>query len=901
MKNTIFCKYNNNRNPKFQTRTSIIIDGDRKYIEKKAVNESGINHIKKFEDDYELSKKIYANLWFVPPIVCDDKVEYPYIEGTPIEEIYKGDDNNSEEIISFTKEIIEKYIKPSEDIETKYIKYDEFLEFFGDVDCSEEICIKPCNIDMIFDNIVIAKGVPVVYDYEWVFDFPIPKDYVIYRILCRVYSKRFDVLVKNYSLEEFVEQFDIDLERQKKFRSMEDHFMEYVFNDGDIAFSNEHFLTQRNNLSDYSFYKNGYNQAVDLLHKTEDKLRDTEVVLHSTEEDLIENINKNSALCAKIDKLEKQYIIKDTRKTRLEENNKYLNNKVDIINEQLRQSDEYINGLEGQISLLTNSISWKLTKPLRFVKRFFTRSYNNDSINDDNMGVDQAPIVNKFPVTINAYIEEQSKSVSAVLKETNHRISIITPLYNTPKEYLIEMIESVVSQTSPFWELCLADFSDDGYEYIDEICGKYSVEDERIIYKSIKKNRGIAINSNICESLSSGDYIAVLDHDDVLHKSAISEAINAIVNDNADFVYTDEAKFSNSIDDVDYVNIKPDFSVDELRAHNFICHFNVFKKTLFEDVCGYKSDFDGSQDHDLVLRLTENAENIVHIPRVLYYWRVHSESVSQNIAAKPYAVGAGEKAVTEQLHRYGLNQYAKSVNGIIPLYRIYSENTHNDNYTIVIWGHNTEAEFESEAAFLKRFKDIKVIDAEKSYNDFDYIMDKADSNFVLFVRSGLYVDYESFFKELSIYSDRDDIASIDSKVLDSDLLIMSGGAYFVEDDNMPLRVRGMGGGTNYVGYENAQLYSRTVSCSLGLCTAIKKSAWLESEKNYTYNSIVEGIVLFSYNSLKRGFSNIIIPYYEVSDVTDKIKDNLIECINNIKIDGKSDPYFNDDIINLKLE
>ena len=126
---------------------------------------------------------------------------------------------------------------------------------------------------------------------------------------------------------------------------------------------------------------------------------------------------------------------------------------------------------------------------------------------------------------------------------------------------------------------------------------------------------------------------------------------------NADFIYSDEAKFSKKPKNAIDFNFKPGFAKDDLRSHNYICHFTVFKKDLLDDIGGFRSDFDGSQDHDMVLRLTEKANTIIHIPKVLYYWRVHPVSVSMNLDSKSYAVDAAIRAVGEQLKRtkeYGI-------------------------------------------------------------------------------------------------------------------------------------------------------------------------------------------------------------------------------------------------------
>lgn len=210
--------------------------------------------------------------------------------------------------------------------------------------------------------------------------------------------------------------------------------------------------------------------------------------------------------------------------------------------------------------------------------------------------------------------------------------SIITPLYNTPENYLRELLESLQKQTYPKWQLCLADGSDKEHEYVGEICREYASKDSRICYEVLEENKGISENTNECLKFATVDYIGLLDHDDILHESALYEMMKVIEEEKADFLYSDEVKFSGKIEDASDFNFKPGFGKDELRAHNYICHFTVFKKSLLDQIGqAYRPEFDGSQDHDMVLRLTEKAEKIVHIPKVLYYWRVHPQSVSMNL------------------------------------------------------------------------------------------------------------------------------------------------------------------------------------------------------------------------------------------------------------------------------
>lgn len=237
----------------------------------------------------------------------------------------------------------------------------------------------------------------------------------------------------------------------------------------------------------------------------------------------------------------------------------------------------------------------------------------------------------------------------------DHKISIAVPLYNTPLKLLEEMICSVLAQTYAGWELCLADGSDAAHAYTREICVKYVQKDARIRYKKLEENTGISGNTNEALRMATGDYIALLDHDDRLHPSALFKAMEAICGQGADLIYTDEKLFENIPEDGMSAHYKPDYSPDTLRGGNYICHFSVFSRKLMEDAGGgFCSEFDGSQDFDMILRLTEKAKKIVHIPEILYYWRACSGSVAQDMTAKPYVFESARRAIACHLERMGL-------------------------------------------------------------------------------------------------------------------------------------------------------------------------------------------------------------------------------------------------------
>ena len=249
--------------------------------------------------------------------------------------------------------------------------------------------------------------------------------------------------------------------------------------------------------------------------------------------------------------------------------------------------------------------------------------------------------------------------------------SILVPLYNTDAGMLREMIDSVREQTYEKWELCMADGSDEAHAYVGEICQRYAAEDSRIRYRKLTTNRGISENTNACLEIASGEYIALFDHDDLLLPNALYENAAAIEETGADYLYSDEMVFASpNRRKVIGLHFKPDFAPDDLLTNNYICHLTVFKASLLQKTGAFRSAYDGSQDHDIILRLTDQAKRVTHIPKVLYLWRSHQASTAGDIGSKTYAVTAGQNAVRDFLAGKGIRAEVSSAPIYPTMYRV---------------------------------------------------------------------------------------------------------------------------------------------------------------------------------------------------------------------------------------
>jgi GT2 family glycosyltransferase len=231
------------------------------------------------------------------------------------------------------------------------------------------------------------------------------------------------------------------------------------------------------------------------------------------------------------------------------------------------------------------------------------------------------------------------------------KISIVVPTFNTPSAFLVPMIESVLNQTYSDWELCIADASSPNHP-ARKTLEAYLQKDGRIKLQRLSRNFGIAGNSQHALALASGHWVALLDHDDTLAPFALYEIVRAINRDpDVDFIYSDEDKINEKGDQRIKPHFKPDWSPDTLRSHNYICHLSVFRHDLIDRIGGFQPGYDGSQDYDLILRATERAEKIAHIPKILYHWRMHGGSAALADDVKTYAYDSARRALADHLSR----------------------------------------------------------------------------------------------------------------------------------------------------------------------------------------------------------------------------------------------------------
>lgn len=495
------------------------------------------------------------------------------------------------------------------------------------------------------------------------------------------------------------------------------------------------------------------------------------------------------------------------------------------------------------------------------------------------------------------------------------KISILVPLWNNQREFQTEMLDSVMNQTYQNWELCLADGSDDAHGYIGEICKEYAERSNgRIVYKHLEKNGGIAGNTNACLELASGEYIGLLDQDDILHPSVLYEYVKAINEQGADYLYCDETTFkSGDINKMLTMHFKPDYAPDNLRANNYICHFSVFKRSLLDGNELFRPKFDGSQDHDMILRLTDNAQKIVHVPKLMYYWRCHSGSVASGIDAKPYAIEAAKGAVAEHLRKHGYDHFKiESTRAFETIFRIryeiigtpkvsiviankdhvqdlercvtsITEKSTYDNYEIVIVENNSTMPeiFEYYGKLLGQAYDsgisadkgqrsedgkITIVTYQGSFN-YSAVNNMGvkftTGEYILLLNNDTEVITVNWIEELLMYAQRQDVGAVGAKLYYADKTIQHAGVV------IGLGAHRTAGHTHYkqhrqnLGYMGRLCYAQNVTAVTGACLLVKKSLFEEVGGLEEAFAISLNDVDFCLKLREKGLLNVFTPFAEL--------------------------------------
>lgn len=563
--------------------------------------------------------------------------------------------------------------------------------------------------------------------------------------------------------------------------------------------------------------------------------------------------------------------------------------------------------LDFKLNRIKNNPLWKASAPLRrgmhFILRQKTRLKNCGNLRGIIAKIKYKKIEREAMTnygTRSFPTPEEAQAQRAEHFDRMVKISILVPLWNTPEDFLREMIESVTAQTYENWELCLADGSDDAHENVAAIVREYQEKDGRgrILYKKLEKNEGIAGNTNQCLAMATGEYIGLFDHDDILHPSVLYEYVKVINDKQADYIYCDETTFkSGDINKMLTMHFKPDFAIDNLRANNYICHFSVFARELLDGTELFRSQFDGSQDHDMILRLTDRAKNVVHVPKLLYYWRSHPGSVASDINAKPYAIQSAKNAVADHLRRHGFDHFQiTSTRAFETIFKIRYQILGSPLISIVIANKDHVADLQRcitsilEKSTYENYEIIIVENNSEEKQTFDYYEELKENNritvvtyegafnysavnnlgvkhargeYILLLNNDTQVITVNWMEELLMYAQREDVGAVGGKLYYADKTIQHAGVV------LGLGAHRTAGHSHYkqhrenLGYMGRLCYAQDVSAVTGACLLVKKSLFEEVGGLEEDFAISLNDVDFCLKLREKGYLNVFTPFAEL--------------------------------------
>ena len=517
------------------------------------------------------------------------------------------------------------------------------------------------------------------------------------------------------------------------------------------------------------------------------------------------------------------------------------------------------------------------------------------------------------------------------------KFSVVVPLYHTPAKFLKDLVRSMMYQSYANWELCLVNASPEDV-HLTSLLENWAMRDKRIRVIRLEKNLGIAQNTNAGIEASTGEFIAFLDHDDFLEPDALFCYVDALNKDKTiDVFYSDEDKTDEYAAHYFYPHFKSDFNIDLLHANNYMCHFLAVRKSLVDTVGGLNEKFDGAQDYDFVLRLTENTKKIYHCPRILYHWRCSNQSTAASQGNKMYAIHAGKAALNAHYKRIGWNARAQegAVDGWYqtkftlkeePLVSILIPNKdHTDdldvclnsfferadyqNYEFIIIENNSvlPETFAYYEKIEKEHDNVKVVYWEAGFNysainNFGFKFAKGD--YIMLLNNDVELITPDIFQSMLGFCMRPEVGIVGAKLLYNDHTVQHAGVLV-----------GAGGLADHVfkgiheddpGYMGRAISSQDVSAVTAACLLVKRSVYeevggLEEEFQVAFNDVDfclkvrkagylivydADVKLFHYESKSRG----------MEDTTDRfIRFGNEMMLLNSKWDILStfvDPYYN---------
>jgi len=848
----LYIKNNSERAKAFQLKTIVYEENGQKYVKKEALNTEAVPHLKKMKENYAklTAATLNPKIRFAKIVDEDEKsLTFEFIDGISFEKKFHAALSVDKDTI---KELIQEYmdlLKTSFSVtqfDSQTMVTDEFKTIFGDLDFSSmdgQLCFEGIsNIDLIFSNIIYKDNKIYFIDYEWAYTLNLPVDYIAHRTLemAATLNRNFD---NNFANDTFL------------YHKMERHFVDkYVMKDG-------FYFQKKNYLKTNSLITEQIEQLKSHVHGKEEHIQELSSRLHAIGEDL--------AYARSVVEL---------RDLQIEEKNKEVRFWNDMA-ESLR---------------IKNRIKYRIKKiiPNKILEIFgysteISRAKNIEKNIDINLdSVDTYKY--SYPV------QELTTLVKDELSNFKYQplISIIMPVYNVEPKWLDLAIRSIKDQWYENWELCIADDKSTNQNIIEYLT---QIDNPKIKITFLKENLNISGASNAALELATGDYIALMDNDDEITPDALYEMVKAINETDAEFIYSDE-DFISTEGIHSNPHFKPDFSPDLLLSHNYITHFTCFKKELLDKVGYFNSKFDGSQDYDLFLRLTEKTPKIHHIQKVLYHWRMLETSTSANSEAKPEAIERGRVVLQETLKRRGIagtvehgnmHHYFRIkysikdnplVSIIIPfkdkpelldmsINSILDKSTYQ-NYEIIGISNNSE-----ESETFKLMAELEKKDQRVSFYEYNVEFNYAEINnhavrkhakgeHILLLNNDIEVISPDWIEAMLEHSQRNEVGCVGAKLYYPDDTVQHAGI-----------IMGLGGYAGHShkmyprdnpGYFNRLNAIQNLSAVTAACLMVKKKLYEEIDGMDEVNfKVAYNDVDFCLRILEKGYLNIFTPYAEM--------------------------------------
>lgn len=702
-----YAKYNRTKAPLFQVKTLIIEQDGANYVLKAPLSEAAWAHISSFEKKYEELKKVYTK---VVPVECElskEGVRFPWVNGKSVTTDLEKYFNNIPKLLERMKYYIDRINDYNQECVKEFVVSEEYKKVFGDTAIDKGMAVSPANIDAIFDNFLVEGDTIKCIDYEWTFDFLVPCDYIKYRTLSYYYGSNKQYFDASLSEEEYYAYFGMSKEQCQCYAAMEDNFQQYAHGKNRKYIYTNNYV--KKNVSMLGIMKDpmvmakfvesdeeiirlneelshALNDSVNThekLHETIEELKETHEKLHTTTDELVntheklhEAYDNNSELSDKLNKKSQEY--EDKVKEIVQKDQHIANYQATIAKyHKMAKNPIFATKVVGNVvarkskDVAKKVLPHKVQRGLSVLKNegfdVFMYKVNNQAKRADDY---------------QTWIEQNEVNI----RETsplnyNPLISVVVPVYNVADNMLIECIESVLTQTYTNFELCLVDDCST-QESVRTVLKKHE-DNPKIKIKYREKNGHISRTTNDGIAMATGEFIGLMDCDDLLAPNALYEMVKMLNEKDYDFIYSDEDKIDEAGENRRDPFFKPDWSPDTFMSYMYTCHFSVFRKSLIDELGGLRIGYEGSQDYDLVLRVMEKTRNIGHVPKILYHWRMRKESTASDLTAKPYIIESTIKAKTDALERRGLKGKLTCIDEITQ-YRVTYEPMGNPLVSIII-------------------------------------------------------------------------------------------------------------------------------------------------------------------------------------------------------------------------